>query len=316
MSTDRAADRAASVTAFALTATLLGGGSVIASKCLVTEMDPHSALFFRGLLAAVWLVLLGAMLRRAPLPPQRFGAWGAAAAMLTLGNLGLFYVGATRTDASRAVLILNLQPFLVAALARATDGERSLTPPKLLGMALAFAGVALLFHGERAATATVAGDVLIFGATVFWSLRVVAEKRAIDHAGAPGAAASLVVWESAALAGLYVVGMLVTDWRPVTETSYQGIYALMYIVLVGSSAVVLERWLFARAGVSRVSNFNFLIPVWGVLLSGVVLGEAWTRGLMASMLLVSAGVALTNVGWARVRPAPVLVPAEQEGASA
>jgi drug/metabolite transporter (DMT)-like permease len=45
---------------------------------------------------------------------------------------------------------------------------------------------------------------------------------------------------------------------------------------------------------SRLAVFGFVSPVFGVLLSNLILGEAISPALLASMVLVGAGIAIVN----------------------
>ena len=308
MTSERAGTLTATLTALALGGTVVKAGNVIASKFLLNTMDTASAVFFRAGLAALWLVLFGAMVRRAPVAPWRLGRWGwLAAGCLTL-DLSLFYAGCARTDASRAVLILNLQPFFVALFAATIHREDSLTLPKVSGMMLAFVGVAGLVGGDALRGGSLrVGDLLVMASAVVWAMRLTAEKRAVAQLPA-GGAASLVAWEMTALTGACIARMLVTGAQPAAEVTFTGLYALLYLVLAGSTALVLEKWLLQRAAVSSITAFNFLIPVWGVLLSHVLLGEVITGPLLMSMVLVGAGIVLVNQPQVRFRFRPALVP--------
>jgi len=49
-----------------------------------------------------------------------------------------------------------------------------------------------------------------------------------------------------------------------------------------------------RHRASRISVFGFITPVIGVLLSSVLLDESLSTGLLSSMILVGAGIAIVN----------------------
>ena len=72
---------------------------------------------------------------------------------------------------------------------------------------------------------------------------------------------------------------------------------LLYLSLISAVAYTLWGMLMKNNPVSRVSIFNFMIPLFGVLLSAIFLGEveqalAWNK--LAALVLVSAGIYVVN----------------------
>ncbi len=299
------------LTGLVVALTVLKAGNVVASKIVVNDIDPFSATFYRSLLAVVFVVLIGAMLRRAPVAPWRLGWAGGLAAVLFTANVTLFYMGTALTDASRVVLIVNLQPVVVALIAPALFPSEMLTVRKVVGFACALAGVgcivgleALFGQGMRT------GDLLTFGAMLLWATGTVVEKRALEQLPVKRAAISIVVWNLACLTGALLVGMLITGWRPAPAVGPSATYALAYLVTFGSVMFLALRWVLQRAPVTLVTSFNFLLPLWGVVGSVLLLGETLTLELAAGMVLVTLGIALVNRPANTRQPVPVPVPAD------
>ena len=87
--------------------------------------------------------------------------------------LGMFY-----TDAARAGILINTSPFIVALGAYLFLRER-LGILKIIGLALAFAGVYLVFQGKPRtwSSSMLFGDILELGAAVFWGATTVYIKK-------------------------------------------------------------------------------------------------------------------------------------------
>lgn len=288
------------LTGLILGLTLIKAGNVVASKIVVNDIDAFSAVFYRTLLGGLFLVLVGAVVRRAPVAPWRFGWLGWLTAAVFATNFTLFYLGTARTDASRVAVIVNLQPLVVALLAPAFFPAEQLTARKAFGMGIALAGVLCIvgvdaWHGAGFRL----GDGLIFAAMVLWATGAVLEKRVLETLPAERAAISVVVWNLAFLLAIMLGVMAVTGWRPAPTVGPAATYALAYMVVLGSGMFLAGRWVVQRAPVSLVTSFNFLLPVWGVLFSVLLLGETLTPALLTGMALVAAGIAVVN------RPIPV-----------
>ena len=85
----------------------------------------------------------------------------------------------------------------------------------------------------------------------------------------------------------------------ITKVTPSGIGLLVYLALVSAVAYSLWGILLKYNPVSRVTVFGFMNPVFGVLLSALLLGEkdqaSGILGLL-SLLLVSVGIYVVNSG--------------------
>ena len=85
----------------------------------------------------------------------------------------------------------------------------------------------------------------------------------------------------------------------ITQVTLSGIGLLVYLALVSAVAYSLWGILLKYNPVSRVTVFGFMNPVFGVLLSALLLGETdQASGILGllSLLLVSVGIYVVNSG--------------------
>ena len=85
----------------------------------------------------------------------------------------------------------------------------------------------------------------------------------------------------------------------ITKVTLSGIGLLGYLALVSAVAYSLWGILLKYNPVSRVTVFGFMNPVFGVLLSALLLGETdQASGILGllSLLLVSVGIYVVNSG--------------------
>jgi drug/metabolite transporter (DMT)-like permease len=209
-------------------------------------------------------------------------------------QIGLFYLGMARSLASRSTLLASLQPFLVLALAHFfLPGDR-ITARKLAGIALGFAGVAIVVtDGASWRGGLRGGDALLLGAIALWSGATVYSKRIIGGFDT----FAFAMYPAAFSAPLFAAASAL--WDPPAAGAVDGAVAgaLLYQILVTASlGFVAWNALFKRHGAVALQSFLFVQPLAGVLLGGLVLGEeVATVPLLVALPLVVAGIAIVNL---------------------
>ena len=100
--------------------------------------------------------------------------------MLFTVQLSLFYLGLSKSNASRGALLANLLPFFILFLAHFFIPGDRITRRKFLGILLGFTGVVFMFLDEQAAQAGFrTGDLIILCAVMVWACATVYLKRII-----------------------------------------------------------------------------------------------------------------------------------------
>ena len=209
-------------------------------------------------------------------------------------QIGLFYLGMTRSLASRTTLLASLQPFLVLVLAHFFLLGDRITPRKLAGIALGFSGVAIvLLDGASADAGGRAGDLLLLAAIVLWSGTTVYSKRIV---GAFDTFA-FAMYPSAIAAPLFAAAAWLWD-PPATGAVGPAVAGarLYQIFVTASFGFVAWTVLFKRHGAVALQSFLFLQPLAGVVLGGIVLGEEVATGpILVALPLVAAGIGIVNL---------------------
>ncbi len=219
--------------------------------------------------------------------------WPGVAAGLVFGlEFGAIFVGASMTSASRAVLFLYAAPFFVAVGAHLfVPGDR-ITPRALLGLAIAFAGLALgLLDGLRAA-GSLAGDLLCLLGAAGWACTTVLIKATrLRHAPAEYAMLyQLVVSVPVMLALSFLLaepGIFAPTPLIWASMAYQ-------TVVVAFISYIAWFWLVKRYAASRLSAFSFLTPLFGAACGWALLADTLGPLFLAALVLVSVGILLVN----------------------
>jgi drug/metabolite transporter (DMT)-like permease len=221
--------------------------------------------------------------------------WRDLAFMTVIGVFGvslnqfLFVVGLSRTSVAHAAIFANLSPFLVLLLASATGLEK-MTVRKLVGVVVSLAGVVLLRVADPrpGGESTFWGDFITFlGALAFAIFTVLGKPSAKRHG-------SIAVNTVAYVGGALLMAP-VTVWEavrfPLAAAPWSAWLAVFYMALVPSVVCYLiYYYALARMTASRLSAYNYVLPVAATLLGVWSLGEHVTMWAVAAGIVIFGGV--------------------------
>ena len=207
-------------------------------------------------------------------------------------QLSLFYLGLSKTNASRGTLMVNLQPFFTLFLAHVFIPGDRITKRKTLGILIGFAGVAFVFLEKKAASADFKiGDLIILFATFLWSCSAVYTKRII-HAFKPF---HLVLYPMIFSAPLFFLEGFVWDSTMIAHIDTKVLCSLLYQSFVTASfCFVAWLTLLRKYRAVALHSFIFFMPISGVMLGGLILGEPITVNILIALVLIVSGILLVN----------------------
>jgi drug/metabolite transporter (DMT)-like permease len=285
---------------------LLWAGTFIAGKYAAPQL-PHFTLAalrfwcaFAILAPVLWLAE-----RRWPRPSLRTLALTAVVAAFGLFAYNLFFFGALELiPAGRTALVVALNPILTALAMSLVFRER-IALLRWLGIAIALAGVWIVVSkGEPALILqrVGAGEMLMLGGAASWAAYTIASRFVLTAPDAPSplAATALVsLWGA-----LMLSAGIPFEWERWALSEVEpGVWAAILYFGAGGTALAFV-WYnegVQRLGASRTAAFNNLVPVFGVLLATLILGEPLLGSMVAGGLVALAGVSLTNSAWAARR---------------
>jgi drug/metabolite transporter (DMT)-like permease len=273
------------------------GGTFIAGRVLALAMPPLVAAAGRFVVAAALLLLL-AWQREGGLP--RLSGRQVLATLL-LGATGvflynLFFFGAlARLPASRTALIIALNP-IVTALAMALLLRERLGFTRWAGVLLALCGSAVVItRGDLSAALSEsigAGELLMFGGVCSWAAYTIVGRRALQGLSPIAATTYAALWGGLLLC--LGAAWQWTDLRP-EALGLGSALAIGYLAVFGTVLGFVWYYEGVKAlGPARAAVFNNLVPVFGVALAAVLLGEQILLSMLLGGALVIAGVMLTN----------------------
>jgi len=200
----------------------------------------------------------------------------------------IFY--ATASIGAGAASILNAtSPIFALLVAHVATADEKVTPAKLAGILLGFGGVVAMVGPDALAGLTL--DVLPAGAMLlasfFYGVSVVFGRsfRDID------ATVSATYQLTASTLVLLPIALIVDrPWLIPMPSATSIVSAVGLAILSTSFAYILYYALIRRAGATNTILVTLLIPVGGVVLSWLLLGETFTPAEAAGMLLIGTGL--------------------------
>jgi len=277
------------------------GGTFIAGHVVAIAMPPMLAATCRFIVAVlmmfavVWKVEGGIprLTRQQLLQTAALGLTGIFA------YNAFFFVALANMSAGRTALFVSLNPVMTALLLAVLFGER-LGLRKWVGIALAFTGAAviiaqgdLLGAARDLSSAFGKGELCMLAAVLSWATYTIIGRSAMKTLSPLVSTSYASLWGLLMLAAFAIPELPGFDWSQVTWSVFGG---LLYIGAFGT--VVGFVWYYEgvqRIGASRAAIFTNLVPVFGVLLSALMLDEALTLSMVTGGLLAVVGVTIMNL---------------------
>jgi len=210
------------------------------------------------------------------------------------GYNALTYMGMQYTTAINGMLLNNLVPVIIMALSWACFRER-LAWPQVTGIGVSFCGALwIVAHGDWVRLAQLdfnIGDLVVAAAMVLWSIYTIIIKRRPLALHPLSFLAAITVIGLATLAPFALWECLV---RPPRFSSamfgaylYMGLFPSIVCYLLWSRGV-------AAIGPTRAGPFLYLLPIFGAVVSSVVLGEHLEAYHVGGFVLILAGLLISN----------------------
>lgn len=276
-----------------LLVTVLWGVQHVAIKAIIADVTPVAQAAIRTALATL-LLFVWARWQRIPLFERDGSLWLGLAAGLLFGlEFVLIYGGLAHTNASRMSVFVYLTPPLAALGLHLAVPQERLHARQWLGVALAFAGLALAFaEGFAAGRSTWVGDLCGVVAAALWASTIVLI-RATRLARCTGTKALL--YQLAVASVVLPLAAWAMGEAGVVALTPAVLASLAYQTLIVAFATFLAWfWLLTRYHAAGLAVMLFLTPLFGVLAGVALLGDPLTGLFVCSAALVACGIALVN----------------------
>jgi drug/metabolite transporter (DMT)-like permease len=275
------------------------GSNFISMKYLLRTIDPVELLLLRLMLSSL---IFGVMLLASSRSLPRFSRreWAELAFIGATGitiNISAAAFGTQLISAGLASLIVTSNPIFTALLSRAILKE-SLTRRKILGIAVAFVGfLIVLFWGGPNATIDLHNSlgvlITLLGPSA-WALYTILSKPYLKRCPPTQFAGIITI-----VGSLPAMPLLLYDHKIFGDVTRFGPSQWLATLVTTGLALVLSYTLWYRGlrvlQPTQVAIYIYMVPVFGVVGSWLLLGEPITIFLLLGGVTILFGVVLTNM---------------------
>lgn len=262
----------------------------------IAESDIGSKLLFAGIrffAAGVMVYAYLCISQKKLALPHKSSFGGVLALGLTQTALQYIftYVGIGFTSGTNTSIITSCSSFFTVLLAPLFFKSDRLTLLKVIGCVIGFAGVLAINGVGCVSFDTLLGDVLILCSTVCTTAGNFMAKGISQRTNPTELTAFQLMLGGFVLTAIGVLLGGVIDFK-----NLFGMLILLWLAFVSAAAFTVWTALLKYHPASKISVFNLLVPIFGTVLSGLMLGEnIFKIQTLASLILISLGIAAVNL---------------------
>ncbi len=263
----------------------------------IAQSDIGSKLLFAGerfALAGTLVFLFGLIFYRKPLIPR-------TGDLLPIGVLGLVqttlqylfaYIGVGLTTATNTSILTGTVSIISVVLSGIFFRQDRLTALKIAGCIIGLFGIVYVNIADFSVdSVTFLGDIIVLMSSLSGAGGNIITKKVSKNRNPT----TVTAWQ------LFIGGVvllligLICGGRT-DPTSISGVFILLWLSLVSSVSFLLWTELLKRHPVSRITVFMMLVPIFGTVWSGILLGEdVLNINNLISLAFITAGIVLVNV---------------------
>ena len=259
--------------------------------------DVISTILFAGIRFAfagfITMALYSIARRKVLYPkPENFGKVAIIAAFQTIIQYFFFYVGLANTSGAKGTIISGSSSFFAIFISTLMFKQEKLTAKKVIACVIGFAGIIAVNLNGLDFSMNLTGDgFVLFSAMslAFSSVLIKIFSKSEDPVVISG--------YQFMLGGTVMIIVGLIGGGKIDNFTLKGAAILVYLSFLSAIAYALWGMLLKFNQVSKVTIFSFMTPVFGVLLTKIMLPEESTVklvNLLISLVLVCAGVFMLN----------------------
>ncbi len=250
---------------------------------------------YRFTLAGLLVILFGSLIQRKWLVPSVKAVPKVFELSLfqTILQYVFFYIGLARTLGTKASIIEGMNVFVAILIASLIFRQEKLTRQKMLGCLIGFIGVVLVNMTGQSMDFSMSffGEGFIFLSTISYAFSsVLIKKLSLEENPV-----MLSGWQFL-IGGIFMAALGLSLGGNVSGFTTKSLLMLFYLSFISAGAYSVWSILLTYNPISKVAVFGFMNPVFGFILSSVLLHENSTSGLKAilALLLVCLGIYIVN----------------------
>ena len=269
---------------------LLGLNQVLV-KVVGEGMHPAMQAGLRSAIAIVPVLALALIFRRRLSISDGSLPWGVFTGVLFALEFLLLFLALDYSTVARVSMLFYTMPVWMTIAAHFLIPAERLNTVRVLGLAVAVAGLAVAMWGRGEGENLLLGDIYCIAAAMIWAAIGLVARLTPMNRSAPEMQLlyQLVVSALVLLPLSYLIGDQVRD----LHLEHWWILVFQSIVVVGFGFSTWF-WVLSKYPSSDMASFGFLAPVFGVMLGWLLLGEELSIWIIVALVLVSCGIVLIN----------------------
>ena len=266
--------------------------------------DLQSTILFAGIrfaLAGLITVIIYSIARRKVLypKPENIGIVSIVALFQTVIQYFFFYVGLANTSGEKGTIISGSSSFFAILISSLIFRQEKLTVKKVIACIIGFAGIIAVNLNGLDLNMNLMGDGFVLFSAISLAVSSVLIKRFSGREDPV-----VISGYQFMLGGAVMVIVGLSLGGRVDLSSFRGVAILIYLSFLSAVAYALWGVLLKYNAVSRVTIFSFLTPVFGVILTKIMLPESGSVSpvsMLIALALVCIGVFLLNFKYEKAK---------------
>ena len=269
----------------------------IGSALMVPNKSVASTILFAGArftLAGVLTILIYSVIRKKFLYPKKENIRRVltVSSLQTILQYIFFYIGLANTSGVKGTVISSSSAFCALLAASLVFREEKLTAKKIVACIFGFAGIILINVNGLDFNMNFFGDAFVLFSAASTAISSVLVKRYSKYEDPV-----VISGYQFLFGGIIMVIIGVVFGGEIVVESTRALGVLTYLAFLSAVAYSLWSLLLKYNPVSKVTIYNFTVPVCGVILSELMLTEnsnVTLLNLIITLVLISTGIIILN----------------------
>jgi len=271
------------------------GGAFIFIALALSDFGPISIATWRVSLGALVLLMIALMIGQKF--PRDFRSWRNIFVVGCLNSAVPFFLiswGQQFISSAESALLMAMGTFFGLLVSHFSSHDERINVSRALGVGIGFIGVLVLVLWDmlESGPGNLSGQLAVMTAGCSYATSSIISRRLTHLPMISTAAATMLS------ASLYMVPLafLLEDPLPVT-ISGSSMFAIIYLGVIATALAMTMRFFIIRAnGAVFMSMVGYLVPLFGVLWSGLYFADAINLQTLLSLGLILLGIAVTRKG--------------------
>lgn len=266
-------------------------------EVLLPEKNVPSTILFAGIrftLAGILTVIIFSIARKKFLYPKKENLHRVAivSSFQTIIQYIFFYVGLANTTGVKGTILSGSSTFFAIIVSSLIFRLEKLTVKKIVACIFGFAGIIIVNLNGLTFDMNFTGDCFVLFSAASLAVSSVLIKRFSKYEDPV-----IVSGYQFILGGAVMIAVGLIFGGQINLATLKGIGILIYLAFLSAIAYSLWGILLKHNPVSKVTIFSFTTPIFGVLLSALMLSESgnvsWIN-LLITLVLISTGILILN----------------------